>query len=130
MADSYLRSGQVANVEALMRRVFATRLAMAGGGTQVVFARFDSDTGDYVAVPPQTVIVEFYARKERVTSDEGAQVTNVDGTMTKPVPFDIAPGYVFTIDGPDGALSGEVVAVFPPVLGQQKAAFTLRTGGI
>lgn len=128
--EGYLSGAQVRNIEGIMRRVFATRLEMAGGGTQVTFARFDTVADDYVAVPAQTVIIEFYARKERVTDDDSAQVTNVDGTMTKPVPFDVEPGYLFTIDGPSGALAGEVVAVFPAVLGQQKAAFTLRTGGI
>jgi hypothetical protein len=131
MPRSYVSPGTVQRLTTtIIPRVFTTQKALSNGGITVQFARYSPVQQDYIAIPPQTVVLTYANREEQGSLGDAARITTVGGSMTFLSPMDVQPGDIFTLAGVDGYISGEIIAVGPVKLGRQKATWTLRVGGI
>jgi hypothetical protein len=131
MARSYVSPRMIARLERRVApRIFETQKAVNNGGVTIMFARHDATTGDYIALPPQTVVLKYGNRQEQSSQSESLNTTLIDGEMVFLYPTDVQPDDIFTLEGPDGYVSGRILNVFPPKLGRQKATWTMRLGGI
>lgn len=110
--------------------VFETKKALQNGGTTLVLGRYSTVQHDYIAIAPQVVIMRYADRLAQTATGESATVTNIGGTMTFLEPSDVQADDVFTLEGDDGYIAGRIVSVGPIKLGQRKAVWELRSGGI
>ena len=113
-----------------MPDVFDTLLALQNGGVTIVLGRYSPAIHDYVAIAPQTVLLDYAARLAQVNASESATITNIGGTMTFLEPSNVQAGDVFTLEGDDGYIAGKIISVGPIELGLRDAVWELRSGGI
>jgi hypothetical protein len=124
MAASFLSPVQVASIEVVVARAFATRLALADGGVSLVLARWSVAQNDWIALPAQQVLVT-WAEAAQQQATEAATAVNVDGWLEKPVPFDVEIGDLFALGDVGSEMRAHVTLVLPPRLGIQRAAFAV-----
>ena len=131
VARPFLSDADVAGIARVRLDGFATRLALAGGGTWVTFARWNAGTESWGARPAQRVLLTVANRQEQEAASEAARTTTTGGTMEKEEPFDVETGDYFTLVDPrqpGQELAGRIVAVLPPRFGTQVATWELRQG--
>lgn len=125
MAESYLSEGQVSALTAAMGRLHATKLAMAGGGTQLVLTRWEPAQQQWVAQEPQTVLVT-WAEQPRTVASASGLAAQVDGWFTAEAPFNVEVGDEFALGAAGDEMAGKIKIVLPPRLGRQRAGFVLN----
>lgn len=131
---SWLSANDVEELTGVSLDGHATKIAVAGGGTSIVFARWNalkSEQGNpypYNRIPAQICLVEYGGRAPSVTVRSASSTIESSGTLTRPTPFDVQSGDLFSLgDSPD-EYACIVLAVDPPRLGLQTAWFEVRLG--
>lgn len=122
---SFLDTATVAELSAIRRDGFATRVAVAGF-VSLVLARWSGASETYVAQPAQEVLVTYASRVERTERAPAALATSVDGWLEKLEPFNVETDDVFSF----GGMAGRITIVLPPQFGVQRAGWALRTGEV
>lgn len=123
-AQSFLSPATIARLQAVSVRGFATRLALAGGGTDLILARWSGTQQDWIALPAQTVLVT-WGTTSRQNVTESAETLNVDGWLEKTIPFDVEIGDLFSLGEVGQEMRAKVTLVLPPNMGIQRAGFTV-----
>lgn len=131
---SWLSPADVDSLSEVALDGHATKLALAGGGTPIIFARFDPIKSEqnnqypYNRIPAQTCLVEYGGKMPAVSQGAASSVIESDGTLIRPVPFDVLSGDLFTLGDSPEDYACIVLSVDPPQLGLQKAWFKVRVG--
>lgn len=134
MSDSWLSPGDVADLTTINLQGWSTQAAVSGTES-VVFARY-SPTLDqqgnaypYTRVAAQACLVEYVTtRNPRTVSTDAVVATTIDGILTRPVPFDVQTGDLFSLGTPPQEQACIIASVERPELGTQRALFRLRVG--
>jgi hypothetical protein len=94
----------------------------------VVFGRWNSATETWVPGVPQRVRIEYADRQERQARTDAGELVTVDGYLIGYAPLDVERGDLFAIGVAGDEERAEIIRVYPPELGLQRAAFRLRLG--
>ena len=134
MSDSWLSAADVAALTEINLQGHAT-LSAVSGTEQVVFARYSAAKDQqgnpypYDRLPAQECLVEYTTtRSPRTSNTEALIVTLIDGNLSRPVPFDVQAGDLFSLGIAPQEQACIIVSVERPELGTQRAMFRLRVG--
>lgn len=131
---SWLSPADVDSLSEVALDGHATKLALAGGGTSIIFARFDlvkseqNNPYPYNRIPAQLCLVEYGGKMPTVSQGSASSVIESDGTLVRPVPFNVLSGDLFTLGDAPEDYACIVLSVDPPELGLQRAWFKVRMG--
>jgi hypothetical protein len=122
---SFLTNADVVGLAEIGRSGFET-IAAVNGEYWVVFSRWVG--GVEITTAPQRVTKTYADRQERTITTDAGQTVTIDGYLIALEPFDVKKDDLFSLGGTGDEERGEILRVFDPVLGTQRAAFRLRLG--
>lgn len=129
MSPSFLTAADTADLESVNRDGFETMATVYPDRTiDVVFARWNPQTENWVAIYPQRVRIEQANRQERQIRTDAGELVTIDGYLTGYAPLDCERGDLFSLGMTGDEERAEIIDVELPKLDTQRAAFRKRLG--
>ncbi len=125
VAQSFLSPATAARINAAAQRGFATALAL-GPVIPLTLYYDDAESGVETQIGPTDVLVEYANREAQVSGSPAGGFTDYDGTFSAWAPWPAKQGARFVL--PTGA-RGRITLVEEAANGEQRARFSLRSGG-
>jgi hypothetical protein len=126
---SFLTAADWADLAQVKEQGWETIASAPGQRLSLVLSRWNPVQDAYVALPAQDVTMKRAARQVRASASDAAETVSVDGWFTRPAPFDVENGDLFSLTISGGEQAGKIVdTAYLPDLGIQRADFELRLG--